>query len=354
MRIGIDVRKLNDYGIGTHIRNVVLPAARLATSDQFYLYCDPKDAVSDNGHFTWVPEESSKYSIREQFALSRKAGKQRIDLFHSPHYTLPLRLGCRSIVTIHDLIHLKFASYYPYWKVKAAGFVLKRAVSRAELVLTVSNASKQDILEFFPEAGNKLEVLYNRLSEEWLRPSPSVDIRNLGIPSDFLLYIGNFKKHKGIATLLQAYRRLKDPPALVLAGNRGGIDSDLLAQIFSLPHVRLLGFAEGDLLRKLYADAMLFVFPSLYEGFGYPPLEAMASGTPVLSSDAPALKEVLGDAAEFFQRNNSEDLEEKLMKLLEKEEMREKLREAGRQRAKLFTSEDSPRRLLQIYRELSP
>jgi len=237
---------------------------------------------------------------------------------------------------------------------EGAEFVLQRAIAKADVVLTVSNTSREDILERFPSARGKLEVLYNRLSEEWLRPVPEVNLGDIGIAKEFLLYVGNFKKHKGIDVLLDAYRTLKDPPQLVLVGNRGGMETELSERIFDTPNVRLLGLAEGALLRRLYAEATVFVFPSFYEGFGYPPLEAMISGAPVLSSDAPALREILGGAAEFFTRGNVEDLADRLQRLLGDSKKRQSLREFGIRHAKEFVSEKSPDQLLRIYQRLEP
>jgi glycosyltransferase involved in cell wall biosynthesis len=353
MNIGIDVRKLRDYGIGTHIKNVILHAAKLDASDQFFLYCDPRDRGTDNGHLVWIAESSDKYSLKEHFTLSRKASRQNIDLFHSPHFTLPMWLNCKSIVTIHDLIHLKFSENFPLWKVKAAEMILKKAIRKADVVITVSKTSRIDILNFFPEAENKIEVLYNRLSDEWSDAPPNIDLATLGIEKDYLLYVGNFKKHKDLRTLLEAHSTLKGAPQLVLVGNAVGDDMDLYEKIFANPRVRLLGFAEGHLLRKLYAGAMLFVFPSLYEGFGYPPLEAMACGAPVLNSDAPALKEILSDGAEYFTAGNSEALTVKLTSLIEDQKKRKELSALGKTRAREFQTENSSNRLLGIYKRLA-
>src|SRR5262249_48952324 len=281
-----------------------------------FLYCDPSDQQANNGHFTWIPESSGKYSVSEHFTLARKAAEMNIDVFHSPHYTLPLRLKCRSIVTIHDLIHLKFPQYFPGWKVKAAKFVMNQAIKKADVILSVSETTKSDILDLFPGAKDKIEIVYNRLSNEWQNDAAKIRLSDLGIDSEFLLYVGNFKLHKSIDTLVNAYLQLKSPPRLVLVGNTGAMDSGLLETVSRNPIIRLFGYAQHDLLRSLYSGTMLFIFPSLYEGFGYPPLEAMACGAPVLSSDAPALKEILGEDAEFFERGNAEMLAKKMHMLI--------------------------------------
>ncbi|PWT93943.1 MAG: hypothetical protein C5B54_00975, partial [Acidobacteria bacterium] len=318
----------------------------------YYLYCNSQDAAPANGHLTWIPEESSKYSIREHFSLAKKAAKQKIDLFHSPHYTLPLRLKCKSIVTVHDLIHIKFPQYFPGWKVKAAEFVMGKAIDKADVVITVSKTTRNDLLNRFPQAKEKTELLYNRLSEDWLQRLPDINLRDVGIEKDFLLYVGNFKAHKGIDTLVKAYGRLQSPPQLVLVGNPGAMDAKLLETVFSNNHIRMLGFADTNFLRRLYFEAMIFVFPSLYEGFGYPPLEAMCCGAPVLSSDAPAMKEILGQAAEFFRRGDADALTEKLKELIHDASARKELSDKGRVQASKFVSKESTEKLLEIYKRL--
>jgi glycosyltransferase involved in cell wall biosynthesis len=288
--------------------------------------------------------------LREHYSLARNAKDQGVNLFHSPHYTLPLALKTKSIVTVHDLIQFKFPEFYAAWKVRAGSFVLKRALEKADLILTVSQTSKKDIIEFYPFTESKTEVIYNRLSPEWLKPTAPLDLSSLGIEKDFILYIGNFKRHKGVETLVDAFRQLKDPPQLVLAGKSSDTHSELLEKCFATSRVRVLGFAEGKLLHRLYADAMLFVFPSLYEGFGYPPLEAMSCGTPVLCSDAPALCEILGDSVEFFQRGSVESLALKLERLIHDTQKLSLLRSAGPSKAKEYMTDSSPRQLFEIYR----
>lgn len=349
MNVGIDVRKIQDYGIGTHIREVILPATTFASECRFYFYCNPEDREQDQENRVWIDEHSGKYSVSEHFSLAKKARQNQLQLFHAPHYTLPLRIECKCIVTVHDLIHLKFRNHFPYWKVKAAEYILRKAIEKADLILTVSETSRKDLLEFFPFAEKKLEVLYNRLSNDWFLPPPELDLSALGIASEFILYAGNFKKHKSVDLLVEAYRNLQSPPPLVLVGGNSHIDSSLLEKIWNTRGIRLLGFAESRLLRKLYSRALLFVFPSLYEGFGYPPLEAMAASATVLSSDAASLQEILGANAAYFAAGEKDSLIAALQQLLQDENRRKQLGQAGREHARRFATETSPRRLAEIY-----
>jgi len=353
VKIGIDVRKINDYGIGAHIRNVVLAAAIAEPRHRYVLYYDPSNTLVKNPAFEWVPERAGKYSVLEHFSLAEKAQRSGVSFFHSPHYTLPLALSCRSLITVHDLIHLKYKEYFPWWKVQAARLLIKKATAKADVIVTVSETTKQDLLDWIPSLEERIEVIYNRLSDEWFQPEQTVDLENLGIQEPYLLYAGNFKKHKGIDTLIRAYRNGRDLPSLVLVGKGNEMDHDLGEKILTTPGARLLGFSGMNCLRKIYSRALLFVFPSLYEGFGYPPLEAMACGAPVLCGDAPALKEVLGGAAEFFERGNAEHLLEKLKELISDSKKRETMSVEGRRRARLFATNEAPQKLIKIYERFS-
>ncbi|HMD81447.1 MAG TPA: glycosyltransferase family 1 protein [Anaerolineales bacterium] len=349
MKIGIDVRKITDYGIGTHIRNVVLPSARMVPDHQFFLYYDPRDSFERDPAFHWVEEPAAKYSIREHLSLAKKAKKNRIDLFHAPHYTLPFFLNTPSIVTIHDLIHLKFPHYFPAWKVQAAKYVIRNAAKKSRSIITVSETTRTDLLNWMPFLEPKVNVIYNRLTEDCFQQDSSIDLRSLGIANEFILYVGNFKKHKGIDTLIDAYRRDSGLPSLVLVGSGHNMDHDLSKEILNMRNVRMFGFAGSQILRALYSRALLFVFPSRYEGFGYPPLEAMAAGCPVLSSDAPAMKEVLGNAAEFFECGNAEDLLVKLKSLLMQESRRKMYSDSGALQARRFSSDESSRKIVRLW-----
>jgi glycosyltransferase involved in cell wall biosynthesis len=349
MKIGIDVRKISDYGIGTHIRNVVLPAASMMPQHQFFLYYDPHNATDQNPDYHWIEERAGKYSIREHFSLARKAKMNRIDLFHAPHYTLPLFLRSPAVVTIHDLIHLKFEHYFPAWKVHAAKYLIRKSATKSRKIITVSETTLNDLLDWIPSLEGKVEVIYNRLSEVCFEESSGTDVRSLGIGEEFILYVGNFKKHKGIDILLDAFSRNSGLPPLILVGSGHDLEHDLSERILGMRNVRLLGFAGQKILRALYSRALLFVFPSRYEGFGYPPLEAMAAGCAVLSSDAPAMKEVLGDAAEFFESGNPEDLLAKTEMLLSDQVLRNKLRQAGVLQARKFATDQSSRKIVELW-----
>ncbi|MGH9858243.1 MAG: glycosyltransferase family 4 protein, partial [Acidobacteriota bacterium] len=223
---------------------------------------------------------------------------------------------------------------------------------KAHRIITVSQTTRNDLLDWMPSLESKVQVIYNRLDQDCFEPAPAIDPGSLGIAKEFILYVGNFKKHKGLDTLIDAYSKDTRLPQLVLVGSGSNMDHDLSERILSIRNLRMLGFAGPEILRALYSRALLFVFPSRYEGFGYPPLEAMAAGCPVLSSDAPAMKEILGDGAEFFRCGDAEELLAKLQSLLSDGVRRQALTESGALQARKFATDESSRKIVELWGQI--
>ncbi len=367
MRIAIDVRKLHDFGIGTYVRNLVRWLSRLDRETEFVLLCRRSDceSVEQLGpNFRPVPDPSATYSVSEQLTVPLKLARVRADLFHAPHYVLPALTPCRSIVTIHDCIHLMFPQYLPgrlahlYARVS---FWL--AANRSARILTVSEASKRDILRFFPVPANKVDVTYNAIDSRFSSPPDAKQMDRVReryqLHDRFLLYSGNVKPHKNLERLIDGFARLRSEGfgdiQLLITGSEISRYAELRRAVhrFNLhKHVRFLGFQSAETLASLYHLADAFVFPSLYEGFGLPPLEAMASGTPVLTSNVSSLPEVVDDAALLIDPYDPQSIADGMAQLLSDEEARTRLIARGRERAAQFSWEASVRRVLAIYREV--
>src|SRR5262245_54199009 len=310
MRVAIDTRKLHDFGIGTYIRNLLRQLARIDRDSEYVLLCrEPVLGVAAQlgPNFRSVREPSPNYSLREQIHVPWILHRERPDVYHSPHYVLPAAVRCRSVVTIHDCIHLMFPQYLPNRAASAyARASMWAAARRSHRILTVSEASKRDIIHFFNVPPEKIVVVYNAIDERFRRAPAEEDVARVReryqLAQGFVLYVGNIKPHKNLVRLIEAYDMLR---------HRGFDDLKLLIigdEISKLPalrravhkhklhkHVRFLGYLPDETLAVLYRLAELFVFPSLYEGFGLPPLEAMACGTPVVTSNVSSLPEVTGD-----------------------------------------------------------
>ncbi len=367
MRIGIDARKLHDFGIGTYIRNVLRQLARLDDHTEFVLLCRPGDAAaltSLGENFRPVAETAGNYSIAEQLTIPLALKREGVSLFHAPHYVLPPLVPCRSVVTIHDCIHLMFPQYLPNrLALTYARASIAMAARRATRVLTVSESSKRDILRFVDVEPSKIDVIYNAYDERFGVEPREEDVERVRerfqLHDPFVLYAGNVKPHKNLERLIDAFQVVRkrgvDNLKLVLIGDdisryaalRRAVHRHQLHQ-----HVRFLGFVPEETLAVMYRLASVFVFPSLYEGFGLPPLEAMASGTPVVTSNLSSLPEVAGDAAMLVDPYDPEAIAGGVYRVLTDAALRHSMRARGIERARQFSWEQSVRRVHDIYQKV--
>jgi glycosyltransferase involved in cell wall biosynthesis len=369
MRIAIDARKLRDYGIGTYVRNLLRQLARQDTRHEYVVFCQEQDWDSVDAlgpHFRAVVENAAPYSIAEQAAIPLDLRREAIELFHAPHYVLPPLTPCRSVVTIHDCIHLRFPQYLPSKLAYAyARAQLWAATHLAARVMTVSEASKRDILRYFRVPESRIDVIYNAIDDRfWQEPDPEAIARvreRYQLDGPFVLYAGNIKPHKNLERLIESFHLLRQQNP-DLRHVRLLIIGDEISKYASLrravhrhklhKHVRFFGFVADQTLAALYRLAGVFVFPSLYEGFGLPPLEAMASGTPVITSNVSSLPEVVGDAALMIDPYEPEAIADAMRRVLTDEALRADLRRRGLARAREFSWERSIARVREIYDEV--
>src|SRR5688500_3758797 len=367
MRVAIDARKLHDFGIGTYIRNLLRHLARIDQQSEYVLLCAAADMhvpPTLGPNFRAVLEPSPNYSLREQWHVPLVLQREKPDVYHAPHYVLPAAVMCPSVVTIHDCIHLMFPQYLPNRRAYLyARTVVWAAAQRADAILTVSEASKRDILRFFDVKPEKVVVVHNAIDERFWTPPADDEVARVReryqLEHGFVLYAGNIKPHKNLVRLIEAFDEIR---------KHGFEDLKLLIigdEISRLPalrravhrhklhkHVRFLGYLSDETLAVLYRLAAAFVFPSLYEGFGLPPLEAMASGTPVVTSNVSSLPEVAGDAAVLVDPYDVDSIVEGLRRVLDDPAFAAELGRRGQERAREFSWERSVEKTLQVYREI--
>ena len=368
MRIAIDARKLHDFGIGTYIRNVLRGLARIDHDTEYVLLCQEHDcalAPSLGDNFRAVSDTSRPYSLREQFSIPWTLRRERVDLFHAPHYVLPPLSRGKSVVTIHDCIHLMFPEYLPNrMALTYARASLWAGARVSNRILTVSEASKRDILRFFDVPPEKISVIYNGIDERF-RVQPAEEemarvTQRYQLTGDFVLYAGNVKPHKNVERLIDAFQLVRqdglDHLKLIVIGDEISKYAELRRAVhrYNLhKYVRFLGYMPDATLAVLYRLAAVFVFPSLYEGFGLPPLEAMASGTPVVTSNVSSLPEVAGDAAVLVDPRDPRAIADGIRRVLTERGLRETLRAKGLNRAAEFSWERSVQRIRQIYGDVA-
>jgi len=367
VRIGIDARKLHDFGIGTYIRNLLRQLARIDRDTEFVILCRPADSQTLGTlgtNFRAVVETSGNYSLAEQWRIPLALRREHVTLFHAPHYVLPPLVGCESVVTIHDCIHLMFPQYLPnqlaYTYARAS---IRMAARRATRIMTVSESSKRDILRFVDVAPEKIDVIHNAYDERFgIEPAEEDVVRvreRYQLNDEFVLYAGNVKPHKNLGRLIEAFhlvrKRGMNHLKLVMIGDEISKYTALRRAVHHHQlhkYVRFLGYLPEETLAVMYRLAGVFVFPSLYEGFGLPPLEAMASGTPVVTSNVSSLPEVAGDAAVLVDPYDPHAIAEGIYQVLTDEQLRRDLRRKGVARAGMFSWEQSVRRVRAIYSEV--
>jgi glycosyltransferase involved in cell wall biosynthesis len=366
VRIGIDARKLHDFGIGTYIRNLLRQLSRIDQNTEFVVLCRKADLEGLSGlgaNFRAVTEGSGNYSVAEQITVPLALRREGVTLFHAPHYVLPPLVRCRSVVTIHDCIHLMFPQYLPSRVAHAyARAAIGLAARRATRVMTVSESSKRDILHFVDAEPGKIDVIYNAFDERFgIEPREEEVVRvreRYQLHDEFVLYAGNVKPHKNLERLIQAFNLVRERGLshlkLVIIGDEVSKYSALRRAVHRHrlhKYVRFLGYMPEETLAVMYRLAGVFVFPSLYEGFGLPPLEAMASGTPVVISNVSSLPEVAGDAAVLVDPYDPDAIAAGIARVLTDETLRRDLRVKGLARARQFSWEASIRRVREIYCE---
>ena len=358
MKIAIDARKWGDYGIGTYVRNLVRHLAHIDRETTYFLFCARSDEATLRDlaeNFVPVVDTSGGYSFREHYSIPLQLQHLGADLLHSPHYVVPFLCRKPSVVTIHDCIHLLFPQYLPNrGALSYAKYMMGRAIRRSALVFTVSEASRHDILRFYPDTDpERVEVVHNAIDQAILEDPGEEEMDRVReryqIRGRFVLYAGNVKPHKNVDRLIEAFALLKQHPGhedvkLFIIGDEAHRFASLRRAVEAAgirQDVRFFGFVPASTLAALYRLASVFAFPSLYEGFGLPPLEAMACGTPVVTSNVSSLPEVVGDAAVLVDPYSVPDIAEGLERVLDSEELQADLSARGRIRAGHFSWERS-------------
>ena len=339
-RVLLDARKARDFGIGRYIVGLI---GALARRGDFELQAvvHPRDRDLLPPGVAPILSEAAHYSVGELVAVRKAIRSARPDLFHAPHYVVPLAPPRRTVVTIHDLMHLSRAEHASPLKRIYARAMIGRAVRSAARIVTVSETARGELVGAFPSAAEKTVVIPNGVGGEFFEAVPDAG----GAP--YLLFLGNDKPHKNLDGLLAAFALLRAAHPrlrLLLAGVPPGKRS--------ASGVEPLGYVADAELPPLVAGARALVLPSFAEGFGLPVLEAQAAGTPVACSDIPVLRETSGDAAVFFDPHAPESIARTVAALLRDEAERSRVRNLGRERAAAMTWDRAAARTASVYREV--
>ena len=340
-RIGIDARMIEMSGIGTYIQHLMRQG--------IYDYAVGREELirKYDKDVKIIPFDAPIYKAKEQLLFPVKAIKSAgIDLMHFPHYNVPITYRGRYVVTIHDLTHLIFPEYLGS-KIKYyyAKFLMGRAAKNAEHIFTVSNNSKKDIIRFFGVPDGKITVTYNAVDDDFrVKDKAEIDYlyEKYNIPRDkkLLLFVGNLKPHKNLGTLLHALKNLhRDDVMLILVGKAfKNLDLEKQEEEMGIREkVIHTGLVSKEELVDLYNLADVFVFSSLYEGFGIPLLEAMACGTPVIAANNSSIPEVVGDAALLVDGKSAEQISSAVEMLMKSTKMADEFIKKGFIRCNSFS-----------------
>jgi glycosyltransferase involved in cell wall biosynthesis len=370
MRVGIDIRKINEFGVGTYIWNLIRNLAVVDRDNEYFLIGSTRNfhelgPLPPNFKQLYQPEEETlwRHHVTIPFAVRR----QKVDVVHVPHHEAPLLNPSRLVVTIHDCVHLlfpdehasKFRNYRSYLQTK-------RVVESARHVLAVSKSTKEDLTNIFELPPSKISVVHNALDERFAFSNIPEERKSVleryQLKDPFVLYAGKIRPHKNLHRLIEAFAVLKSELAeddryknlkLIIIGDELSKHQYLRLTVIrsgAQQDVRFFGFVPYPILRVFYQSATLFAFPSLYEGFGLPPLEAMANRTPVLASNGSSLPEVLDDAAVLVNPENVFDIARGMKLILLDDLLRQRLIDKGIEQVRKFSWKTAAEKVLETYR----
>jgi glycosyltransferase involved in cell wall biosynthesis len=365
---------MTDFGVGTYTRNIVRALARLDRNNE-YMLLGSSEKIAEIGplpeNFRGQPFDKNDTSVSGYLECRNLLQRMRCDLVHIPHlFWAPRSLPCRYVVTVHDLLEHMYRTHDRSSLRRSMHFQLTgRVLRHADRIFAVSKFTKSEIEKIFGIPANRIQVIYNAIDERFLGGHATEQDRQVLaerylINQDFLLYAGRISPHKNVVRIIEAFSALKAAlekegkfPGLklIIIGDelskhpdlrrtviRGGVQND----------VRFMGFVPIEVLRIFYDAAKVFVFPSLYEGFGLPPVEAMAHGTPVVTSNTSSLPEVVGSAAVLVNPENVFEIMRALHRVLVDQVLREKLKQRGYAQAQKFSWDASAEQLIAAYEEI--
>ncbi len=396
MKIGIDARLYGTKhgGIGRYAQKLIEHLEKIDSENQYFIFLQKNnfaDYQPQAPNFSKALADFRAYGWREQILFPKLLNKHNLDFVHFTHFNAPIFYHKKFIITIHDLI----ISHYPdsrattlnpfLYKIKLFFYniVINHAAKGAKKIIAVSEYTKNDIIKFLKVAPEKIVVTYEGYDRPKESPPPpclkegvakqraeasgarvdECDPGSIqrcpgtggGLKGDYLLYVGSAYPHKNLEKLLMAFKKIietKNNLKLVLVGSKNYFYERLEQEIKKLNlqnNVILAGYCDDDKLACLYKSAKAYVFPSLIEGFGLPPLEAQSYGVPVASSNATCLPEILGDSVLYFNPENINDMAEKISRIINDENLRNDLINKGLENLKKYSWENCAQKTLEIY-----
>jgi glycosyltransferase involved in cell wall biosynthesis len=363
MRIGIDARLVyySQAGITQYILRLIQGLAEIDPENEFLILQSRKDkrVIVDRPNFRRVGLWTPSHHRLEQYTLRMEISGLGLDVLHSPDFIPPFHRNCKSIITIHDLAFL----LYPHFLTKESARYygqIDQAVKRTDHIIAVSESTKRDTIRLLGVPESKISVIYESANPIYRPVNDPEALKQIKdkyhINSDFILFVGTIEPRKNLPALLRAYRQLLDSykadVKLAVVGRRGWLSEEVFTLVEKLRlanDVLFLGRVPIEDLLHLYNAAQLLAQPSFYEGFGLPPLEAMACGTPVVVSNVSSLPEVVGDAGLLIDPEDVSELTVAIWRVLTDEALRAELIAKGLKRAQCFSWKKTALQTLELY-----
>lgn len=370
MKIGIDatiIRKENT-GTGYYIINLINGLQKVDKVNQYYIFVD-ENAISDfinfkNSNIEIINKKFKNRFFRifwQLFLLPLNLRKLDIKVLHSTNYITPLfKLGVKTIVTIHDLTVIIFPGKHSVLKRLFYNIFIPFFIRKSDKIITVSSNSKNDIIKHFKGIGEKISVTYESYPEYFNNKIDENEcfriLKKYNIKKDFILFVGMIEPRKNIIAILKALIDLDKEINLdlVIVGKKGWHYKDISAFMTNKSYglnndIIFTGYVPENEIKNIYQSAYIFVYPSIYEGFGLPPLQAMACGVPVITSNTSSLPEVVGEAAIKIDPNNLKELTNSIRQLATDSKLRNELVKKGLRQVKKFKLEEVAEKTLDIY-----
>lgn len=367
MNIVIDARFLGTAtGIGRYVSELVFGLEKIDFENRYFILINRENENKYNpksSNFEKMVVDIPWYGLREQIDIPRVLNSIKPDLVHFPHFNVPIFLKFPFIVTIHDLILTRYPSRRAttlspikyFIKNILYRIIISHAVRYSKAIIAVSEFTKLDIVKFFKIKGEKVFVTYEGVSRALVTNNENSNILDkLNIKKDYLLYVGNAYPHKNLEFLVSAFNKYSNLEnyELVLVGKEDYFYKRLKQHVRdnNFKNIIFAGFVDDSNLSVLYKKCSVYVFPSLCEGFGLPPLEAMTSGAVVLSSNYSCLPEILKDCAIYFNPKDESDFNDKLSKILSDNASKEDLRIKSQELLQNYSWEKMAKQTLEIYK----
>ena len=371
MRIGINASKIFDVhtGVGRYTSNLCRSILKTGSKNDCYLYTPGRMGNVITNDIEGTPLGKPPASIQnntlrilwEQMVLPIYSRKDKLDLFHYTDHALSLLFKkCPIIITVHDVAYLRLPNLLNISRKIYKKNILQISIKKADIIIADSYATKKDIIEYFGTREGKIRVIHLGV-ESRFRPINNVEafrLRN-NLPPKIILNVGTLEPRKNVVSLIKAFKKLREKGfkdyKLVIAGEKGWLYEEIFREVGRSDlkqEILFLGVVRDEDLPMLYNCADLFVYPTLYEGFGLPPLEAMACGIPVIASNTSSLPEVIGDAGIMVDPTDIASLCENIYKVLKDKKLRYRMGSMGLERSKLFSWDKTVKEILEIYDEL--